>query len=383
MALPEKTTSGHKSTTIMNTVRYVDLAAQYFEERADIEAVVERVFGQGQFIGGEPVERLEAELAAYCAADHAVALGSGTDALILAMESLGIGPGDEVITPPNSFVASTAAIVRVGATPVFADVLPDQNIDPMQVAKKITPRTKAIMPVHLTGRVARMKEISELADKHGLLVIEDAAQSFGSKLMDRPSGSFGDAGCFSAHPLKNLNAAGDAGFVVTNNEKLANKLRRLRNHGLAGRDVVENWGIVSRLDTFQAELLRMRLGRLPGTIERRRRNAAMYREMITADQVFMPPCRAEEFNTFHTFVVQAERRDALRDFLEGQGIQTAIHYPIPIHLQQAARDLGYAKGSLPVTESQADRILSLPIHQNLSSSEIERVAQAVNAFYKQ
>lgn len=363
-------------------VPYVDLAAQYREERDEIAAIVERVGGHGQFIGGESIELLEAELASYCGTAHAVALGSGTDALILAMEGLGIGPGDEVITPPNSFVASAAAIVRAGATPVFADVLPDQNIDPDQVAAKVTERTKAIMPVHLTGRVARMSEICALAREHGLHVIEDAAQSFGSRLDDQSSGSFGVAGCFSAHPLKNLNAAGDAGFLTTSNGDLADRLRLLRNHGLRGRDVVETWGTVSRLDTLQAELLRMRLGRAPQIIERRRDNAALYRELIASERVFVPPCGPGEFNTFHTFVIQTDNRDALRAYLGERGVQTAVHYPIPIHLQPAARDLGHGQGSFPVAETQAGRILTLPIHQYLGRADIEHVASCINAFYE-
>ena len=296
----------------MRQVPYVNFAAQYAEEREEIAAIVERVFGRGEFVGGAGIDALEAELAAYVGVAHVVALASGTDALILGMRALGIGAGDEVITPPNSFVASTAAVVAVGATPVFADVRDDQNIDPDAVAAAITPRTKAIMPVHLTGRVCDMRPLMELAQRHGLAVIEDAAQSIGSRYEERQSGSFGTISCFSAHPLKNLNAAGDAGFLTTDDAEVARKVRLLRNHGLVDRNTVESWGTVSRMDVLQAELLRLRLARLDDVIERRRRNAETYRRLLADAPVFIPPCRNQEFNTFHVFVIQADRRDELQ-----------------------------------------------------------------------
>ncbi len=363
-------------------VPFVDFAAQYAEERPAIEACLEEVFGRGDFIGGAAVGQLEEALAEACGRRTAVALNSGTDALMLGMAALGIGAGDEVITPPNSFVASTAAIVHIGATPVFADVLDDQNIDPAAVEAAITPRTKAIMPVHLTGRIADMTPIQEIAEHHGLLVIEDAAQSIGSRYAGRPSGGFGDVACFSAHPLKNLNAAGDAGFLVTDREDVAETARLTRNHGLADRNTVQRWGLVSRMDTLQARLLLMRLERFDSVIERRRANAARYRSLLNPVHVFVPPCRDVEFNSFHTFVVQVEARDALQAHLKARGIETAVHYPVPIHLQPAARDLGYRAGDLPVAERQAGRILSLPVHQFLLPEDIEQVSATINGFYR-
>src|SRR6201996_1654218 len=272
-------------------IGYVNLPAQFEEERSEIMQAVEGVFRRGDFIGGEAVGKLEAELSAYLDTPHVVTLNSGTDALVLAMKALDIGPGDEVITPPNSFVASTASIVAVGATPVFADVLPDQNIDPVAVEAAITPRTKAIMPVHLTGRMADMQPLMAVARKHGLAIIEDSAEAVGSAYDGRMSGTIGTVGCFSAHPLKNLNAAGDAGFVVTGDADLAARIRRLRNHGLINRSDVGEWGTVSRLDTLQAEVLRIRLRHLPSVIERRRRNAAQYRDELADTPLFLPPCR--------------------------------------------------------------------------------------------
>ena len=340
---------------------------------------IQAALGRGQWVGADDVATFETEVARLCGVEHGIGVASGTDALILSLRALGIGPGDEVITPPNSFVATTAAIVHAGAKPVFADVRPDQNIDPAAVERAITPRTRAIVPVHLTGRVAPMFELCEIARRHDLRIIEDAAQSIGSKLGDRPAGSFGDVGCFSAHPLKNLNAMGDAGYVVTNDDKTAERIRRLRNNGLADRNTVVEWGTVSRLDVVQAVVLSHRLRALPDVITARRRNAARYRELLPAS-VFAPPCRADEWNTFHTFVIQVDRRDELQAFLASRGIATAIHYPVPIHLQPAARSLGHRPGDFPIAELQASRVLSLPVHPYLQPGDVERVAATIAEF---
>jgi dTDP-4-amino-4,6-dideoxygalactose transaminase len=371
---------GRAVTASPRRIPYVDLAAQYAEERDELLPIIDRVMAAGQFVGGEPIEALERALAPICGAAYVVALNSGTDALILGMAALGIGAGDEVITPPNSFVASTAAIVALGARPVFADVLDDQNIDPAAVAKVVTARTKAIMPVHLTGRIADMDAIAEIASRHNLKIVEDAAQAIGSRYRDRPSGSFGDAGCFSGHPLKNLNACGDAGFVTTNDAKVASATRLMRNHGLADRNTVTRFGTVSRLDTLQAAILNFRLTKLSGVVERRRANVARYRRLLDPQLVFLPAERQHEFNAYHTLVVQVDRRDALQAHLARLGVGTAIHYPIPIHLQPAAASLGYRRGDFPVTERQAERILTLPIHPWLSADDIAFVCTTINEF---
>ncbi|HEV2188422.1 MAG TPA: DegT/DnrJ/EryC1/StrS family aminotransferase [Stellaceae bacterium] len=365
----------------MREVPYVNLAAQFEAERSSLMAVIEGVLAEGAFVGGSEIARLETALAAYCEMPYAVGVASGTDALILGMKALGIGPGDEVITPPNSFVASTASIVMTGATPVFADVLPDQNIDPEAVAAAVTSRTKAIMAVHLTGRVASMDRLAQIAENHGLFLIEDAAQAMGARYMGRPAGSLGDLACFSAHPLKNLNATGDAGFIVTGDGEIATRIGRLRNHGLVDRDTAKEWSSASRLDTLQAAILLMRLAKLDDVISQRRANAEIYCQLLDPTHVYIPPSRNIEFNSFHTFVIQVDARDKLKDFLAIKGIRTAIHYPIPIHLQPAAEGLGYKTGQFPVTERQADRILTLPIHQFLSTDDIEYVAETVNCFY--
>ncbi len=362
-------------------IPYVNLAAQADEQMVALKDIFERVIHSGVYVGAEEVDRLEKRLAEYCGVKEAVALNSGTDALFLAMKVAGIGSGDEVITPPNSFVASTATIVHVGARPVFADVLPDQNIDPAAVERAVTPRTRAIMPVHLTGRVCRMDAILEIARRHDLVVIEDAAQAVGSLFQGRKSGSFGHFGCFSGHPLKNLNAVGDAGFVTTNDVSAAARLRRMRNHGLAGREVVEEWGYVSRMDVLQAAILNYRLDSLPDVIARRRENAALYQRLLKHAKVFVPPCRQDEYNTFHTFVVQVENRNGLQAHLQSSGIKTAIHYPVPIHLQPAAAALGHRKGDFPVTEAQADRILTLPVNQSMTAADVQTVVQEIVDYY--
>ncbi len=364
-------------------IPYVNLAAQVAEEAADLSALLIKVVSRGDHVGGEEIGLLEQELAAQIGVAQVVALKSGTDALVLTLKALGIGPGDEVITPPNSFIASTAAIVHVGAKPVFADVGPDQNIDPEAVRRAITPNTRALMPVHLTGRMCEMDALSDIAEAHGLFILEDAAQSIGSSFHGRASGAFGKAGCFSTHPLKNLNALGDGGFVSTDDVALAERLRRLRNHGMINRETVVEFGFVSRMDTLQAAVLRYRLTRLPDLIAKRQRNAALYRELLDPRHIYMPPVRANTVDTYHTFVIQTERREALKAHLAAHGIGTAIHYPVPIHLQPAAASLGYGRGDFPVTEQQASRILTLPVNQFMAEDDVRRVAQVTNQFFEQ
>ncbi len=363
-------------------VPYVALGQQFAAEAAALLPRLQQTLASGQWVAGPEVAELETRLAERLGARDCIGVGSGTDALILSLRALGIGPGDEVITAPNSFIATASAIVHVGATPVFADVLPDQNIDPERVEAAVTARTRAILPVHLSGRAAHMPELLAIARRHGLRVIEDAAQAIDARLNGQAAGTFGDLGCFSCHPLKNLNAAGDAGFILANDSDVAQRLRRLRSNGLVDRETALEWGVVSRLDSLQAAVLLERLPALDGVTEARRRNAHAYRARLTGvPQVFTPPCRLEEHNVFHTFVIQVERRDELQEFLRERGIGTAIHYKIPIHLQPAARALGYAPGAFPVAERQAQRILSLPVHQFLNQADVEYVATSIREFF--
>ena len=363
------------------SISYVNLQAQWAHEKDDLLPIIEQVLASGQYIGGSTVETFEQSAAEFCGVRHCVALNSGTDALVCGLAAMGIRPGDEVITPPNSFVASTAAITHLGAKPVFVDVLPDQNIDPTKIAAAITAKTKAIMPVHLTGRMARMDQIKSIADAHKLLIIEDAAQAIGSMYDKIPSGKWGRIGCFSTHPLKNLNACGDGGFLVTDDDDIAQKIRVMRNHGLIDRNTVQRFGYVTRMDAVQAAILTYRLANLNNVTQKRRANAAQYRQTLNRNGVFIPDEISSEFNTYHTFVIQVDNRDGLRQFLMDAGVETSIHYPVPIHLQPAARSLGHAKGDFPETERQAERILTLPVNQYLSSAEIEKVANLVNKFY--
>ena len=366
----------------MQKVSYVNLAQQWSEERDEILPLLEEVLASGMYVGGPNVRKFESDIEEKFGVSHCVSLNSGTDALVCALMALGVKAGDEVITPPNSFIASTAAICHIGAVPIFADVLPDQTIDPQKVEEAVTEKTKAIMPVHLTGRMAKMDEITSLAKKCNLVVVEDAAQSIGSQYKKQGSGTFGDVGCFSAHPLKNLNACGDGGFLVTENSEVADKVRSMRNHGLMDRDTVESFGYVSRMDEIQAAILAYRLTNLEEVISKRRKNAHLYKEVLNENFVYMPLEDERYFDTFHTFVIQVKRRDELRLFLNEQGIQTAIHYPIPIHLQPAAKSLGMGEGSFPVTERQSREILTLPVNQTQVSSQIEHVAKSVNDYFE-
>ena len=367
-------------SSILKKIPYVNLKNQWESERDDLLPIIDKVLSTGKYVGGEEVEIFEENIAKFCDVKYSVALNSGTDALMFALMLSGVRKGDEVITPPNSFVASTSTILHVGAKPVFVDVLPDQNIDPSKIEEAITKNTKAIMPVHLTGRMCDMDPIMEIAERHNLIVIEDAAQAFGSKYKGKYSGSIGDIGCFSTHPLKNLNACGDGGFVTTNNEKIYSQLKILRNQGMSDRNIVKNFGTVSRMDNLQAAILNYRLGKLDVLISKRQANAKKYLEGINHKDIFIPHQELHEFNTYHTFVLQTSRRDELKEYLLNKGIKTAIHYPVPIHLQPASKSLGYKEGDLPVTEKQAKEILTLPVNQYLAGSDLERVITAVNTF---
>jgi dTDP-4-amino-4,6-dideoxygalactose transaminase len=359
-------------------VPYTDFPEQFRQSREETLALVERIFSKGAFILGEEVEAFEKDFARLCGSTEAIGVANGTDALTLVLKALNIGAGHDVITVPNSFVATAGGIIQAGARPVFVDVRDDLNMDPARLEAAITPRTRAIMPVHLAGRCCDMDFILDIARRHKLPVIEDSAQAVGARYKGRTAGSFGVAACFSFHPLKNLNAAGDAGIITTSDASLAERLRRLRNHGLKSRDEVSEWGVNSRLDALQAALLRHRLGRLDAVVATRRRLADRYRAGLRS--LAVPIETKDEFHVYHLFVIQTDRRNELQAHLAANGIDTKIHYPIPIHLQPAARELGYAAGSFPVTERQASRILSLPIHQHLSEAQVDRVCEQVAAF---
>lgn len=351
--------------------------------KSELLAAMGEVLDDGNFILGEQVAEFERQFAQLCGVRYAVGVNSGTDALIFALKALGIRSGDEVITVPNSFVASATCIRILGAKPVFVDVGDDYNIDPTKIAAAITPKTKAIIPVHLTGRPCNMKPILDIAQENGIAVVEDAAQSVLAEYQGQRVGSLGIVGCFSLHPLKNLNACGDGGVIVTDDSELYDQLKIMRNIGLRTRDDCVMWSHNSRLDTLQAAILLVKLRYLQEWTQQRQENAHYYQSQLAGiPQIIMPWEREWEKCVYHTFVIQAERRDQLRQFLSDRGIGTAIHYPVPIHLSTAGKELSYPAGSFPVAEMQASRILSLPIYPGLTVQELEQVCENIKLFYQ-
>ncbi len=363
-------------------IPYVNIKKQYKHEKKKLLKAIDKSLSSGKWVGGDEVEKFENSISKICGTKYCVSLNSGTDALTLALHLLGVSRGDEVITPPNSFIASTAVIVHLGAKPVFVDVKSDQNINEHEIEKKITKKTKAIMPVHLTGRMCSMDKIMKISKKYNIPVIEDCAQSILSKYKKKFSGSWGDVGCFSAHPLKNLNASGDGGYLTTNNEYIYKKIKNLRTHGMSdSRDNVSSFGYVSRMDNIQAAILNCRLKNLKKVIKKRRQNVDLYLKNLNLEKVYFPEEKKFEFNTYHTFVIQVEKRDQLKSFLKKKGIETTIHYPMPIHLQSASKYLGYKKGDFIETENQSKKILTLPINQYLIKKEILYICKMINKFY--
>jgi dTDP-4-amino-4,6-dideoxygalactose transaminase len=345
---------------------------------ADLRALVVT----GKFTLGAIVAEFERRFAEMIGLPHAIGVGTGTDAITLPLELSGIGPGDEVITATNTFIATVGAIVATGARPVLVDNEDGFVIDPTLIEAAITPRTKAIVPVHYTGNVADMPAVAAIAERHGLVVVEDACQATAAALDERPVGSWGVSAAFSLHPLKNLNVWGDGGVVVTRSEDLDGRLRLYRNHGLVGRDEVASWGVNSRLDALQAVIGNRLIPSVPDITERRIGNAARY-DAAFADvpEIGVPVRRPGVRHVFHLYVVRAERRDELRRHLVAQGIEAKIHYPVPVHLQPAARELGYARGDFPVAERDADSVITLPAHPYLTDAEIEFAIEQVRAFY--
>lgn len=357
----------------------MDFQKQYLEEKSELLPAIECVLYSGDFILGAEVEAFEKDFADYVGVKHAIGVGNGTDSLILMLKALNIGPGDEVITAPNSWISSASSIALCGATPVFVDIDDDMTLDPALIAEKITKRTKAIMPVHLTGRLAKMREILKIGEDYGIPVIEDAAQAVGARRDGHVAGRGGIMASFSLHPLKNLNGCGDGGIITTNDESLANSLRLWRNHGLITRDWHHQWGYNSRLDTIQAAILRIRLRHLDRNIEKRRLIAQEYFVGLQK-YVDCPRADVNDYHTYHTFIIRAMDRDDLRKRLTEKGIETKIHYPTPIHLQPAASAL--PKDVFPECEAQAEEILSLPIHQYLTLDEIKHVIDSIRGFYR-
>jgi dTDP-4-amino-4,6-dideoxygalactose transaminase len=363
-------------------VPFVDLVAQYRAIASEIEVAVNDVLSRCNFVLGTQVEEFERAFAEFVVCQHAVGVSSGLDALRLALASLGIGPGDEVIIPANTYIATALAVTAQGARPVLVDCDPSTyTIDVHRIERAITARTRAIIPVHLTGQSADMDPILDLAAQYGLRVVEDAAQAHGTRYKGRPCGAMGDAGCFSFYPGKNLGAYGDAGLVTTNDKLLADRLRRLRNYGQQQKYEHTEKGLNARLDTIQAAILNVKLKYLDGWNETRARHAASYASRLEGlPGLRLQSCSPASTHIFHLFIVESDRRNGLQRYLEDSGIQTGIHYPKPIHLQTAYKDLGYTLGDFPETERLAEQMLSLPMFPELTEQQIELVSDAVASF---
>lgn len=365
-------------------VPYTNFKQQYESIGKEILSAITPILENGDFVMGDAVKRFEQKFASYSQSKYAIGVANGTDALFLSMKALGIGAGDEVITPPNSFLATAAAIIATGAKPVFVDVREDYNIDPALIEKAITKKTKAMLPVHLTGRPADMEPIMNIAKKHKLFVIEDAAQAVGAEYKGKKVGSFGDAAGFSLHPLKNLNIAGDGGLITTSSDEVFKKITLLHNHGLKNRDECECWGFNSRLDSIHAAIGEVKLKHLDSWTDKIREIAKTYAKELKGVKgiSYVPVDKPYEKAVYHTFIIQCDKRDELQQYLLKKGIGTKIHYPIPIHLQKSAASLGYKAGDFPMTETQAKRILSLPIYPELTDAQISLVIKEIKSFYK-
>jgi dTDP-4-amino-4,6-dideoxygalactose transaminase len=359
-------------------IPFLDLSAQYHELKPEIDAAVARVLASGQYVGGDEITALEREFAAYCGASHGVAVNSGTSALHLALLAAGVQPGDVVITVPFTFYATVAAIGYAGATPVYVDIDASTfNMDPAKIEAAITSRTRAILLVHLYGQCADMDPIVEIARKHGLIVIEDAAQAHGAEYQGRRAGSIGDLACFSFYPTKNLGAAGEGGMITTNNPGYARKAALLRSWGEEQRYRPTLKGFNYRLPSIQAAILRVKLRRLEAWIETRRARASEYNRLLAPSGVMLPREMANSRHAYCLYTIRCADRERLRSGLESEGIQTAIHYPLPIHLMPAYSDPRYKAGDFPVAEASANTVLSLPLYDHMTSAQVEQVANRV------
>jgi dTDP-4-amino-4,6-dideoxygalactose transaminase len=361
-----------------STIPLVDLKAQYLALKPEIDAAIARVIETTSFILGPEVRAFEEAFAAYCHAQHAVGVSSGTAAIELVLRALGIGPGDEVITTPLTFIATAEAISMAGATPVFADVDPSTfNLDPDRAEAAVTPRTKAILPVHLYGQPAAMDRLAPIARQNGLALVEDAAQAHGAELHGRRTGSLGYAACFSFYPGKNLGCYGDGGAVVTDDPSLAAKVRKLRDHGRSSKYVHDELGFGHRLDALQAAILSAKLPHLDEANQARRRLARRYGELLADTDLVLPAEPPGVDSVYHLYVVRTPQRDAIIAALRSQGIEAGVHYPLPLHLQPAYEFLGYTRGTFPVAEAAAEQVLSLPLFPEMTIAQQGRVVQVV------
>ncbi|AFM02122.1 putative PLP-dependent enzyme possibly involved in cell wall biogenesis [Desulfitobacterium dehalogenans ATCC 51507] len=361
------------------SIPLLDLKAQYLSIKEEMDQAVLAVLDSSKFIFGPEMKTFEEEMAAYCGTKHAVAVGNGTDALVIALKACGIGPGDEVITSPFTFFASAESIALVGATPVFVDVEPHTlNMDAAKLEEKITPRTKGIIPVHVFGQMADMDLILALAQKYDLKVIEDAAQAIGAEYQGRKAGSLGDAGTFSFFPTKNLGGYGDGGMIVTNDDALAEEVRMLRFHGCKTKYYHDQIGYNSRLDELQAAILRVKFRYIDQWNNARAEKAALYHQLLApladAHRIILPHTDAEKKHVFHLYVLRTAQREKLMAALKSKGVANAIYYPVPLHLQNALAYLGYQAGDFPIAEEACQQALAIPCYPELTSGQQEEIA---------
>ncbi|MBB3916742.1 DegT/DnrJ/EryC1/StrS family aminotransferase [Rhizobium fabae] len=364
-------------------IPFLDLKAQYQSIKSEIDAAVLGVLASGQYVLGEEVIRLEQEFADYCNVKHAIAVNTGTSALHLSLLAAGVGPGDEVITVPFTFVATVSAICYAGARPVFVDVEPvTLTMDPAQLEAKITPRTKAIIPVHLYGQMAEMDTIKAIADHHRIPVIEDACQAHGAQYKGSRAGSIGTSGCFSFYPGKNLGACGEGGIVVTNSDEQAKTMRMLRDWGQEQRYHHLLKGFNYRMDAIQGAILRVKLRHLEAWTEARRAHGRRYSSLLGGSANLTTPVeKADRRHVYHVYAIRSRDRDELQRVLSAEGIQSGLHYPIPVHLQKAHADLGYQTGDFPISEAAAREVLSLPIYPEMPVWHVDQVAAALEYAY--
>ena len=361
-------------------VPFLDLKAHHAPLTEEFERAIREVIESSAFAGGPFVERFEEEFASFCGSSYAIGVGNGTDALWLALLALGIGEGDEVITVPNTFIATAEAITYCKARPVFVDVDPDTfTMNPAELEKSLTKKTKAIIPVHLFGQPADMDSILEFARANGLFVVEDAAQAHGAQYKGQKAGTMGDAGCFSFYPGKNLGAFGEAGAVVTNDPELRKQIQMLRDHGQSRKYYHSTMGWNCRMDGIQAAILSIKLSHLDKANSLRRKHALEYNQAFAGiDEVLTPFEAKYARHVYHVYAVRVQERDAVLRHLQEKGVGCAVHYPVPVHLQEAGRNLGYTKGAFPIAEKLADEFLSLPMFPELTEEQIEYVGRCVS-----
>jgi UDP-2-acetamido-2-deoxy-ribo-hexuluronate aminotransferase len=358
-------------------VPMVDLKKQFRQIKKEVFHVLTEILESSHYVLGAKVAELEKKIAAYHTIQEAIGVASGTDALHLSVEALGIGAGEEVITTPFTFFATAEAILYNGALPVFVDIDPKTfNIDADRIEAQITKKTKAVLPVHLFGHPADMEKVMKLAKKYRLKVIEDCAQSFGADIQDRKTGSFGDAGCFSFYPSKNLGGYGDGGMITLNNPRVAEIIRELRNHGSKGSYKHKRVGFNSRLDEIQAGILLVKFKQIDEYNKKRRQHAALYNHLLS-DTIQCPIEKPGAVHVYHQYTIRSKKRDKIQQRLRENGISSVVYYPVPLHLQEAIKFLGYQKGDFPVAEKAAKEVLSLPMYPELEESTIRKIAQVI------